>query len=139
MNSQVVAKPQFKFLESKFYSKSAVLVWDPSAYNATLEDWYNKPDWPFFEQYFSKRLMQPEDALYLLHPGRVLYPHSSRVSSASLPGSLWSIWNWLQSITAWPLLPTPPSSGFLGIMLLLNHCTTIHVFEFIPSIRLTKR
>ena len=69
VNSQVVAKPQFKFLESKFYSKSAVLVWDPSGYNATLEDWYNKPDWPFFEQYFSKRLMQPEDALYLLHPG----------------------------------------------------------------------
>jgi len=122
VNSQVVAKPQFKFLESKFYSKSAVLVWDPSAYNATLQDWYNKPDWPFFEQYFSKRLMQPEDALYLLHPG-----------------SLWSIWNWLQSVTAWPLLPTPPSSGFLGIMLLLNHCTTIHVFEYIPSMRLTKR
>ena len=69
VNSQVVAKPQFKFLESKFYSKSAVLVWDPSAYNATLEEWYNKPDWPFFEQFFSKRLMQPEDALYLLHPG----------------------------------------------------------------------
>jgi len=122
VNSQVVAKPQFKFLESKFYSKSAVLVWDPSAYSASLEEWYNKPDWPFFEQFFNKRLMQPEDALYLLHPG-----------------SLWSIWNWLQSITAWPLLPTPPSSGFLGIMLLLNHCSTIHVFEYIPSMRLTKR
>ena len=36
VNSQVVAKPQFKFLESKFYSSSAVLVWDPSGYNATL-------------------------------------------------------------------------------------------------------
>ena len=70
VNSQVVAKPQFQFLESKLYSKSAVLVWDPSGYNSSLQDWYNKPDWPFFEQFFSKRLMQPEDALYLLHPGK---------------------------------------------------------------------
>ena len=50
-------------------AQSAVLVWDPSVYNATLEEWYNKPDWPFFEQFFSKRLMKPEDPLYLLHPG----------------------------------------------------------------------
>ena len=49
--------------------QSAVLVWDPSVYNASLEEWYNKPDWPFFEQFFSKRLMKPEDQLYLLHPG----------------------------------------------------------------------
>ena len=51
------------------YSASSVLVWDPSAYNGSLEEWYNKPDWPFFEQFFSKRLMQPEDSLYLLNPG----------------------------------------------------------------------
>ena len=50
-------------------SQSSVLVWDPSVYNASLEEWYNKPDWPFFEQFFSKRLMKPEDHLYLLHPG----------------------------------------------------------------------
>ena len=36
--------------------------------------------------------------------------------------SMWSLWNWLQSVTPVPLLPTPPSSGFLGILLLLNHC-----------------
>ena len=54
----------------QIYSKSAVLVWDPSAYNSSTEDWYNKPDWPFFEQFFSKRLMQPEDSMYLLNPGK---------------------------------------------------------------------
>ena len=59
VNSQVVAKPQFKFLESKFYSKSAVLVWDPSAYSATLEEWYNKPDWPFFEQFLQNTFLFP--------------------------------------------------------------------------------
>ena len=51
--------------------QSAVLVWDPSSYNASVQDWYNKPDWPFFEQFFSKRLMKPEDSLYLLHPGKI--------------------------------------------------------------------
>lgn len=122
VNSQVVAKPQFKFLESPVYSKSAVLVWDPSSYNATLQQWYSRPDWPFFEQFFSKRLMQPDDPLFLIHPA-----------------SLWSLWNWLQSHTKWPLLPTPPSSGFLGTILLLQHCATVHIFEYIPSMRLTKR
>jgi len=122
VNSQVVAKPHFKFLESKIYSDSSVLVWDPSAYNGSLEEWYSKPDWPFFEQFFSKRLMQPEDSLYLLNPA-----------------TLWSIWRWIQSMTAVPLLPTPPSSGFLGLVLLLEHCSLLHVLEYIPSMRLTKR
>ena len=53
--------------------------------------------------------------------------------------SLWSMWDWLQSVTSWPLLPTPHSSGFLGIILLLQHCSLVHVFEYIPSMRLTKR
>jgi len=122
VNSQVVAKPQYKFIESPLYSQSAVLVWDPSGYNASLHSWYNRPDWPFFEQFFSKRLMAPEDSLFLLQPS-----------------SLWGAWNWLQSVTAWPLLPTPPSSGFLGLLLTLQHCSVSHVFEYIPSMRLTKR
>jgi hypothetical protein len=29
--------------------------------------------------------------------------------------TIWSIWKWLQSMTEWPLLPTPPSSGFIGL------------------------
>ena len=41
-------------------------------YPPVVQEWYNKPDWPFFEQYFSKRLMQPEDSLYLLDPGTVI-------------------------------------------------------------------
>jgi len=122
VNSQVVAKPQFKFLESRLFSESAVLVWDPSGYNASLPSWYNRPDWPFFEQFFSKRLMAPEDSLFLLQPS-----------------SLWAAWNWLQSVTAWPLLPTPPSSGFLGVLVALQKCRVAHVFEYIPSMRLTKR
>ena len=63
----------------------------------------------------------------------------NKIKKFVIPESLWSLWDWLQSVTAWPLLPTPPSSGFLGIFLLLNHCSTVNVFEYIPSMRLTKR
>ncbi len=59
----------------KLFSKSPVLVWDPSSYNASLDEWYNQPDFPFFQTFFSKRLMRPEDEAHLLRPS-----------------SLWSIW-----------------------------------------------
>ena len=82
VNSQVVGKPEFRFLDEsaslrtrKLFSKSPVLVWDPSGYNSSLEDWYNHPDFPFFQTFFSKRLMRPDEEAHLLHPS-----------------SLWSIW-----------------------------------------------
>ena len=47
--------------------------------------------------------------------------------------------DWLQSESKWPLLPNPPSSGFLGLILALLRCQTVHVYEYVPSMRLTKR
>jgi len=47
--------------------------------------------------------------------------------------------DWLQSESKWPLLPNPPSSGFLGLVLAMLHCKTVHIYEFVPSMRLTKR
>lgn len=129
INSQVVSNPSFKFLDEshlspvQLFSKSPVLVWDPSGYNASLDEWYGGgADFPFFQTYFSKRLMRPEDEVHLLDPT-----------------SLWSIWNWLQSESKWPLLPNPPSSGFLGLVLAMLHCHTVHIYEYLPSMRLTKR
>lgn len=123
VNSQVVSNPTYRFMDEKFYSKSPVLVWDPAGYNSTLEEWYGGgADFPFFQTYFSKRLMKPEDHVHLL-----------------TPKSLWSVWNWLQSESKWPLLPNPPSSGFLGLAIAMLHCKTVHVYEFVPSMRLTKR
>lgn len=37
LNSQVVAKKQFKFLKSKLYTNLKILVWDPCNYTSTLE------------------------------------------------------------------------------------------------------
>ena len=124
VNSQVVGKPQFKFLEGsqELYSQSPVLVWDPSGYNASLSDWYANPDYPFFETFFSKRLMRPEQSLHLLRPQ-----------------CLWALWDWLQSHSRYPLLPNPPSSGFLGLILAVLHCERVKVYEYVPSMRLTKR
>jgi len=129
INSQVVSDPSFKFLDEshlspvQLFSKSPVLVWDPSGYNSSLDEWYGGgADFPFFQTYFSKRLMRPEDDVHLLDPQ-----------------SLWSIWNWLQSQSKWPLLPNPPSSGFLGVVMAMLHCNKVHVYEYVPSMRLTKR
>ena len=127
VNSQVVGKPEFGFLDDRhskdLYTNTPILVWDPCKYNSTLEDWYTSPDFPFFEPYFKKRLMRPDAEVHLLDPR-----------------SLWSIWNWLQFVHRNNLLlPNPPSSGFLGLILAVLHCQRVHVYEFVPSMRFTKR
>jgi len=47
--------------------------------------------------------------------------------------------DWLQAESKWPLLPNPPSSGFLGLTLAMLRCQTVHVYEYVPSMRLTTR
>jgi len=122
VNSQVVGKPKFGFLDGGLYGGQPVLVWDPCSYNSTLHDWYRSPDFPFFETYFAKRLMQRDTDVHLLDP-RVL----------------WDMWRWLQSQFDTPILPNPPSSGFLGVVLALRSCARVNVYEYVPSMRLTKR
>jgi len=127
VNSQVVSNPEFGFLDDhrtkNLYSESPILVLDASNYNASIEEWYGKPDVPFFERYFAKRRIHPDSEVHLLNPN-----------------GLWSIWDWLQSIHKdVPLPPTPPTSGFLGLILAVLHCTRVYAYEFVPSIRLTSR
>ena len=55
------------------------------------------------------------------------------------PESLWSVWDWLQSHTKWPLAPNPPSSGFLGLVIAVNMCRIVRVYEYVPSMRLTQK
>ena len=52
---------------------------------------------------------------------------------------MWSLWDWLLSESKWPLLPNPFSSGFLGLMLAVQHCRLVRIFEYVPSMRLTKK
>ena len=49
VNSQVVAKPHFKFLESKIFSNQIVIVWDPSAYKVIFIFFNSKIIFLFFK------------------------------------------------------------------------------------------
>lgn len=38
LNSQVVSKPEFDFLNSPLYQNITLIVWDPSKYHGSLEE-----------------------------------------------------------------------------------------------------
>ncbi|KAF2368509.1 Glycosyl transferase family 29 [Trinorchestia longiramus] len=122
LNSQIVAKSEYKFWDSSLYKNVTLLVWDPCNYTTSLKEWYKRPDFDFFPEFFRRRLMMPQERLHLLHPG-----------------SLWNIWRVLQEFTHSRVQPNPPSSGFLGMVLMLSHCRVVHAVEFVPSLRLSKR
>ncbi|KAL1140594.1 hypothetical protein AAG570_000524 [Ranatra chinensis] len=122
LNSQVVSKKEFKFLKSKLYSNIKLLAWDPCNYTSTLDKWRDKPDFDIFTPYIKHRMAKPNTNFHILDP-RVL----------------WTLWDFLQSHTPVRIRRNPPSSGFLGLSLLLPHCRKVHMFEYIPSVRLTPR
>ncbi|KAF8790431.1 beta-galactoside alpha-2,6-sialyltransferase 2-like [Argiope bruennichi] len=122
LNSQVVSKPEFDFLNSPMYRNITLIVWDPSKYHGSLEEWYKKPDFDLFSTYWLHREIYPDQYFYILHPE-----------------VLWTAWDFIQSNTLVPVEPNPPSSGFLGILLLLHICDSVDVYEYVPSMRLTKR
>lgn len=123
INSQVVSKPAFDFLNNPLFRNVTIAAWDPGRYNATLSAWIAEPDFAMFDNY--KRFMaeQPEANAHLIDPR-----------------SLWKLWESLQSYFPQQMIrQNPPSSGFVGIALLVPHCETIDVLEYIPSTRLTGR
>uniref|UniRef100_A0A1B6KAB9 Beta-galactoside alpha-2,6-sialyltransferase 1 n=1 Tax=Graphocephala atropunctata TaxID=36148 RepID=A0A1B6KAB9_9HEMI len=122
LNSQVVSKPQFHFLDSEMYQGLRLLAWDPSNYTSSLYQWRQKPDFDVFSPYMTHRQLYPETPLYMVDPR-----------------DLWRLWDFLQARTPARIRRNPPSSGFLGLALLLPHCSYVNLFEYVPSMRLTKR
>ncbi|XP_013195339.1 beta-galactoside alpha-2,6-sialyltransferase 2 [Amyelois transitella] len=122
LNSQVVTKPEFKFLEDALYKDVSILIWDPANFSSSLEDWYRNPDFPLFPVY--KRLLEerPDADVHLLRPQ-----------------VLWDLWAVLQDASSYRLRRNPPSSGFIGIWLSLQRCKRVRVFEYVPSVRATRR
>ncbi|XP_066518846.1 beta-galactoside alpha-2,6-sialyltransferase 2b isoform X2 [Hoplias malabaricus] len=82
--------------------------------------WYENPDFDLFTAYADFRKRFPEQPFYILHPT-----------------FLWSLWNMIQDNTDEEIQPDPPSSGFIGIALMMGLCETVDVYEFIPSKRHT--
>ncbi|KAJ9594899.1 hypothetical protein L9F63_013804 [Diploptera punctata] len=122
VNSQVVSKPSFNFMTSPMYQNVNLLAWDPNNYSSTLDEWYQQPDFDVFSPYFEHRKLHPHQGFYLLDPR-----------------SQWTLWDYIQSLIPVRIRKNPPSSGFLGLALMLPHCLQVDLMEYVPSVRLTKR
>ncbi|XP_057707647.1 beta-galactoside alpha-2,6-sialyltransferase 2 [Corythoichthys intestinalis] len=118
INSRIVASPEFK--TSSLYKNVTLVAWDPPPYTLNLHEWYASPDYNLFGPYMKHRKFHPDQPFYILHPSY-----------------LWGLWDVIQGNTKVNIQPNPPSSGFIGIALMMALCEQVHVYEFIPSMRKT--
>ncbi|XP_060724564.1 beta-galactoside alpha-2,6-sialyltransferase 2b [Tachysurus vachellii] len=116
INSQIMADPQYMFADSPLYKNITLVAWDPGPYSGNLEKWFKSPDHDLFTAYIEHRMRSPLQPFYILHPD-----------------FLWNLWDVLQSNTEENVHPNPPSSGFIGIILMMSICKTVDIYEFIPS------
>ncbi|KAF7243200.1 Beta-galactoside alpha-2,6-sialyltransferase 1 [Varanus komodoensis] len=120
VNSQLITIEEQKFITDAQYNNGILIVWDPSPYHADIYKWYYKPDYYFFESYKRYRRKHPEQPFYILNPNMQ-----------------WQLWDILQENSPEDIQPNPPSSGMLGIVLMMNLCDKVDVYEFLPSKRQT--
>ncbi|XP_040283785.1 beta-galactoside alpha-2,6-sialyltransferase 1-like [Bufo bufo] len=122
INSQVVTSVDHHFLENRIYKDVILIMWDPAPYDADIYQWYKKPEFKFFEPYRKYRIANPKQPFYILKPQ-----------------TLWQLWNIIQENSPEQIQPNPPSSGSIGILLMMNICEEVNVYEFLPSLRQTDR
>ncbi|NXN22601.1 SIAT1 sialyltransferase, partial [Nycticryphes semicollaris] len=120
VNSQLITVEEQQFLREALYNTGILIVWDPAPYHAEIHEWYRKPDYSFFESYKSYRSMHPEQPFYILNPKMQ-----------------WQLWDILQENSLEHIQPNPPSSGMLGIVIMMTLCDEVDVYEFLPSKRQT--
>uniref|UniRef100_G3NFC0 Beta-galactoside alpha-2,6-sialyltransferase 2 n=1 Tax=Gasterosteus aculeatus TaxID=69293 RepID=G3NFC0_GASAC len=120
INSQILANPKHRFNTSSIYKNVTLVAWDPAPYTVDLHKWYAGPDYNLFGPYIEHRKLHPDQPFYILHPSYV-----------------WRLWDVIQGNTQENIQPNPPSSGFIGILLMMALCEQLHVYEYIPSIRQT--
>ncbi|TSL04290.1 Beta-galactoside alpha-2,6-sialyltransferase 1 [Bagarius yarrelli] len=120
INSQVMAS-EHHFLSSSLYSSGTLVAWDPAPFSSDLNEWYNRTDYPIFQQYQRYRRLHPQQLFFILHPSMQ-----------------WQLWKRIQENMAEPIQKNPPSSGLLGTVLMMSLCDVVHVYEFLPSRRRTE-
>ncbi|XP_038200090.1 beta-galactoside alpha-2,6-sialyltransferase 2 [Arvicola amphibius] len=121
INSQILANPSHHFIDSSLYKDVILVAWDPAPYSANLNLWYQKPDYNLFTPYIQHRRRHPTQPFYILHPKFI-----------------WQLWDIIQENTREKIQPNPPSSGFIGILIMMSMCREVHVYEYIPSVRQTE-
>lgn len=119
MNSQLVTTDE-SFLKDSLYNEGILIVWDPSVYHSDIPKWYQNPDYKFFDNYKSYRKLHPDQPFYILKP--------------QMP---WQLWDIIQEISSEVIQPNPPSSGMLGIIIMMTLCDQVDIYEFLPSKRKT--
>ncbi|KAH8321508.1 hypothetical protein KR074_006819 [Drosophila pseudoananassae] len=123
VNSQVVTKPEFDFTRAPIFRNVTIAAWDPGKYNGTLEDWLTSADYDLFTNYEIYRRRYPKSRAFLIDPH-----------------SVWRLWQSLQMFAGnRAIRRNPPSSGFIGLALLLPHCPHVDFVEYVPSTRLNGR
>ncbi|KAG9494417.1 beta-galactoside alpha-2,6-sialyltransferase 1-like isoform X1 [Eleutherodactylus coqui] len=120
INSQVVTRREHHFLVDPIFKDGILVLWDPGQYNADTYQWYKKPEFNFFEPYRKYRMANLEQPFYIMKPQ-----------------TLWQLWDIIQENSPELIHPNPVSSGSLGIMLMMNICDEVNVYEFLPSSRRT--
>lgn len=121
INSQILTNPNHHFMDSSLYKDVILVAWDPAPYSADLNLWYKKPDYNLFTPYIQHRQKNPSQPFYILHPKFI-----------------WQLWDIIQENTKEKIQPNPPSSGFIGILIMMSMCREVHVYEYLPSIRQTE-
>lgn len=119
MNSQLITTEE-RFLKDSLYTEGILIVWDPSIYHSDIPKWYQNPDYKFFDNYKSYRRLHPDQPFYILKP--------------QMP---WELWDVIQEISPEEIQPNPPSSGMLGIIIMMTLCDQVDIYEFLPSRRKT--
>ncbi|XP_058247688.1 beta-galactoside alpha-2,6-sialyltransferase 2 isoform X2 [Hemibagrus wyckioides] len=120
INSQILANPSHQFNSSSLYKNVTLVAWDPAPYAVNLHKWYRNPDYNLFTPYMKYRKQFPGQPFYILHPKFI-----------------WKLWDMIQANTLENIQPNPPSSGFIGILLMMRLCDEVDVYEYIPSLRQT--
>jgi hypothetical protein len=121
LNSQLILNDSFNVPFSDLYKNIVNLVWDASDYDLDLIKWIDKRK-SFFEAHKKLKKLVPNETFDILHPEVI-----------------WKSWDLLQSTTYTSMPKNPPSSGFLGIVTLLQICSKLHIYEYIPSMRLNDK
>lgn len=122
LNSKVIKS--FNISHNLYKQTSVLIGWDPFQYVQPKSD-VNSPlqvDHDFSDNFKNSRKVEPNVQFFLMSPDTV-----------------WRSWDVLQETTRTSLPKTPPSSGFLGVTFLVNYCSSVTTFEYIPSIRVSSK